>query len=85
MEKHSPLLQKILIHLILWYRYFLSPWTGQHCRFDPTCSQYAMTAIQTHGSLKGLGLTFLRIFRCHPFCKGGYDPVPEGTEKKAVK
>lgn len=77
MEKHSKVLQKILIRPILWYRYLLSPWVGRHCRFEPTCSQYAITAIQTYGCLKGLRLTLFRILRCHPFCQGGYDPVPE--------
>lgn len=47
------------------------------CRFTPTCSQYAIEAITTHGALKGSILSLKRILRCHPLCKGGYDPVPE--------
>lgn len=59
------------------YRLLLSPWVGRGCRFEPSCSQYAKTAIQRHGPIRGLGLTIHRLGRCHPGCPGGYDPVPE--------
>ncbi len=52
------------------------------CRFRPTCSQYAIEALTIHGALKGSWLALKRILRCHPFCKGGYDPVPEKVFKK---
>lgn len=61
---------------ILAYRFFLSPWLGQSCRFTPTCSLYALEAIDTHGAGKGSWLAFKRICRCHPWCEGGLDPVP---------
>ena len=59
------------------YKYFLSPWLGQSCRFTPTCSSYALEAIETHGPVRGLTLSAKRIGRCHPWCKGGHDPVPK--------
>lgn len=52
------------------------------CRFQPTCSQYAIEAIRVHGVFKGFYLAFFRILRCNPFCKGGYDPVPPRKEKR---
>ena len=59
------------------YRWFLSPFLGRHCRFQPTCSAYALEAIETHGIVRGYGLALKRIGRCHPFGGEGYDPVPE--------
>lgn len=58
------------------YKFFLSPWVGQSCRFTPTCSTYAIEAIDTWGPARGLYLGIRRIGRCHPWCKGGDDPVP---------
>lgn len=69
-------IQKIPIGLIRGYRYLISPFLPPSCRFTPTCSRYAIEAIQAHGTLRGLFLACGRIFRCHPFCDGGYDPVP---------
>jgi len=69
-------MRKILINLIRVYTYIVSPLTGPHCRFEPTCSAYAREAINRHGTVKGLYLIIFRIGRCHPFCTGGYDPVP---------
>ncbi|HOC30838.1 MAG TPA: membrane protein insertion efficiency factor YidD [Armatimonadota bacterium] len=54
----------------------MSRFTPPMCRFTPTCSEYTRIAIETHGVLKGARLGLLRVMRCHPFCKGGYDPVP---------
>ena len=70
-------MQKIFITLIKGYRLFISPWLGPHCRFYPSCSEYTLIAIQTHGALRGLILGIKRIFRCHPWHPGGFDPVPE--------
>ncbi|MEQ8317037.1 MAG: membrane protein insertion efficiency factor YidD [Phycisphaerales bacterium] len=58
------------------YRVTLSPFVGGQCRFEPTCSRYALEAYHTHGPFKGTRLTLWRLARCHPFIKGGYDPVP---------
>ncbi len=69
-------MQRILIRLIALYRYWLSPWFGQSCRFYPSCSQYAAEAIATHGSARGVWLAVRRVARCHPFHSGGIDPVP---------
>ena len=64
-----------LIYLIKLYQKIPGPWHG-YCKFQPTCSDYAIIAIQRFGSLKGSFLTIKRILRCNPFSKGGYDPVP---------
>jgi putative membrane protein insertion efficiency factor len=72
----STLLRALLIAPIRFYRYFLSPWVGQSCRFTPTCSVYAIQAIERHGPLHGTYLGFRRICRCHPYSPGGVDPVP---------
>jgi putative membrane protein insertion efficiency factor len=66
-----------LIAPIRFYKKHISPALGHHCRFTPTCSEYAMEAVRTHGCIKGLLLSEWRILRCNPFGKWGYDPVPE--------
>jgi putative membrane protein insertion efficiency factor len=68
--------KRILLGLIAGYRYFLSPFLGPSCRFYPTCSAYAIEAIESHGSLRGSWLALKRISRCHPWHPGGFDPVP---------
>jgi len=59
------------------YRLVLSPWVGMHCRFRPTCSEYALDALATHGAARGAWLTLGRLLRCRPGGPSGFDPVPE--------
>lgn len=66
-----------LIAPIRWYQKYLSPKKPPVCRFTPTCSAYAIEALQRHGALIGAGLALWRILRCNPLCRGGYDPVPK--------
>ena len=66
----------ILVGTLRFYKRFISPLLPPACRFYPSCSQYAIGAIQTHGALRGSWLGAKRLGRCHPFSKGGYDPVP---------
>ncbi|HOO55617.1 MAG TPA: membrane protein insertion efficiency factor YidD [bacterium] len=68
---------RIVIFIISLYRKFISPLLPPACKFRPTCSEYAIEALQKHGFFKGSALAFWRILRCNPFSKGGYDPVPE--------
>ncbi len=70
------LAQQMLIGLVQGYRWFLSPWLGSACRFSPTCSAYALQALQQHGAGRGSYLAARRLVRCHPWCAGGHDPVP---------
>ncbi len=65
----------ILIHLIDFYKRQISPFLGIRCKYEPTCSEYTKQAIQKYGVLKGCFLGLRRILRCHPFSKGGYDPL----------
>lgn len=71
---------KVLIGFVRMYQKFISPVvfavTGPSCRFDPSCSQYAVEALGRHGALKGTWYAARRLVRCQPFSKGGYDPVP---------
>lgn len=69
-------MQALLSSIIRAYRYFLSPLLGNHCRFHPTCSSYALEALELHGALRGSWLTLTRLLRCHPLHDGGLDPVP---------
>lgn len=73
----SALPQRVLIALVRGYRLLLSPWLGSACRFEPTCSAYALQALQQHGAAAGSALTVGRLLRCHPWCAGGHDPVPD--------
>ncbi len=67
----------VFIAVIKAYQLALSPFFGQQCRFTPSCSHYAIMALQTHGVLKGMWLTVKRLSRCHPWHTGGHDPVPK--------
>ena len=66
----------MLILVIKIYKYAISPYLPSSCRFYPTCSVYALTALEKHGLIRGLFLSVKRVLRCNPFCDGGYDPVP---------
>ena len=74
-------MKKILLSLIHFYRRRISPHLPPMCRYYPTCSQYAVEAIEIHGALKGSFLTILRLMRCNIFFPGGYDPVPPKKQK----
>ena len=71
------MMQRLLIGLVKAYRLLLSPWLGSACRFEPTCSVYALQALERHGAARGAWLTVCRLGRCHPWCAGGHDPVPQ--------
>ena len=70
-------MKKFMLASIRFYRRNISPHTQPSCRFMPTCSQYALEALEKYGAIKGGWLALKRILRCNPLCKGGYDPVPE--------
>ena len=70
------MMRALLMGLVKAYRLFLSPWLGSACRFEPTCSVYALGALQQHGAAAGTYFTVARLARCHPWCAGGADPVP---------
>uniref|UniRef100_UPI004048DC18 membrane protein insertion efficiency factor YidD n=1 Tax=Polynucleobacter sp. TaxID=2029855 RepID=UPI004048DC18 len=76
------MIAKLLRGLIRLYQLLLSPFWGAQCRFHPTCSCYAMEALDKYGALKGTGLAVYRILRCNPWADGGLDPVPEKKSKK---
>ncbi len=69
--------RRALMALLRGYRLLLSPWLGPSCRFEPTCSAYALQAIERHGAAAGSYLAARRLARCHPWCAAGYDPVPD--------
>lgn len=71
------MIRELLIGLVKGYRLFLRHWLGTQCRFEPTCSAYALQALEQHGAVRGSYLTLARLLRCHPWCQGGHDPVPE--------
>ncbi len=72
----------VLIGLLKAYRAVISPLYGDVCKFHPTCSAYALEAVQRHGAFKGSWLTVRRLVRCHPWSLGGYDPVPAANAQK---
>ena len=75
------MIKAVLIGLVKAYRMLLSPWLGSGCRFEPTCSAYSLSALELHGAAAGSYLTLARLGRCHPWCAGGFDPVPAETPR----
>ena len=71
------MMRALLMSLVRGYRLLLSPWIGSACRFEPTCSVYSLQALEQHGAAAGSYLTVRRLARCHPWCEGGLDPVPQ--------
>jgi putative membrane protein insertion efficiency factor len=71
------MIKRLLMGMVRGYRLVLSPWLGSACRFEPTCSAYALQALDRHGAAAGSYLTVHRLMRCHPWGAGGSDPIPE--------
>jgi len=82
MSNHKiPIFSYPFLIIITIYRYTLSPFIGNQCRYYPTCSHYAEDALKEYGPIAGSILAIKRIFRCHPWHEGGYDPVPEKSKR----
>ena len=75
-------MKRVFIAILRFYKRCISPLLPNACIYTPTCSEYAMEAIEKHGVFKGTGLAIWRVLRCNPFAKGGYDPVPEPKKHK---
>jgi putative membrane protein insertion efficiency factor len=75
-EHQDPVIERVLLALLRGYKGWISPLLGPRCRFHPTCSVYAMHAIERFGAMRGSWLAARRVLRCHPFHPGGHDPVP---------
>ena len=84
MQALSRLLAWPLLGLVWIYRFLVSPWLGNNCRYDPSCSQYTLDALRLHGAFRGSWLATKRIGRCHPWGGSGYDPVPINTGSDSV-
>ena len=80
MVKNNSLASRLLIAVIRVYQYAIGPLLGQRCRFHPTCSSYALSALKNHPFFYGCFLVFKRLLRCHPWTTGGFDPVPKSRE-----
>lgn len=76
-------MKTLLVWLLRGYQLVLSPMLGQNCRFYPSCSHYAIEALQVHGAGRGGWLALRRVCRCHPFNDGGFDPVPPASQKNS--
>ncbi|WOB49582.1 membrane protein insertion efficiency factor YidD [Xanthomonas hydrangeae] len=84
MAYHWQVISRLLIALLRFYKIFISPLLGPRCRFAPSCSEYAMTAIGRFGPLRGCWLAARRLGRCHPFHPGGFDPVPDASSPSST-
>lgn len=82
MAKNNSALQKIAILFIKGYKNLISPLLGKNCRFHPSCSTYAIQAIEQFGVIKGSWLALKRLLKCHPLSEGGYDPIPIAKKSK---
>lgn len=71
------MMRALLVLLVRIYQWTLRPFIGAHCRYEPSCSHYAIEALQRHGAWRGAGLAAWRVLRCNPWTPGGFDPVPE--------
>jgi len=78
----AEIVTRLLLLLIRGYQILISPLLGPNCRFTPSCSHYAMEAIQIHGLIRGSWLSLCRLGRCHPLHPGGYDPVPPPSHRE---
>lgn len=74
-------MRSLILVMLRGYRYVVSPLLGPRCRFYPTCSEYAIEAVERHGAARGAWLAIRRVGKCHPWHEGGVDPVPEQTRK----
>lgn len=79
MRTSASFAQRLLIGLVQAYRLLFKAWLGPVCRFEPSCSAYALQALERHGAARGGTLAARRLLRCHPWCDGGFDPVPEAS------
>jgi hypothetical protein len=77
MNELNSIMKRLLIMFLKAYRYLISPLFPQSCRFTPSCSEYSMEAVERFGAIRGAALAAGRVLKCHPFCDGGYDPVPD--------
>ena len=75
------MMKALLMVLVRGYRLVISPWLGPSCRFEPSCSTYALQALELHGAAAGSYMTLRRLVRCQPWCEGGDDPVPDQAPK----
>ncbi|MBQ0131753.1 MAG: membrane protein insertion efficiency factor YidD [Comamonas sp.] len=75
------MMKALLMALVRGYRLVISPWLGPSCRFEPSCSTYALQALELHGAAAGSYMTLRRLVRCQPWCEGGHDPVPDQAPK----
>jgi uncharacterized protein len=76
--------RRLLVGGVQFYRLLLKPWIGNACRFEPSCSAYALDALSRHGAAQGSLLSAARLLRCHPWCDGGLDPVPDRPAWRAA-
>ena len=77
-------MSQLLVLLVRLYQWTLRPFIGAHCRFEPSCSEYAIEALRRHGAVRGTGLAAWRVLRCNPWTPGGLDPVPCPCHPKAT-
>ena len=82
MWRRPGLMARLLMKLVRGYQVALSPYLGRNCRFEPTCSAYALDALRVHSLPRALALATWRLLRCNPFCRGGYDPVPPAKKDR---